>query len=391
MIKREIYEKQINAVFWKTFIKVLVGQRRVGKSTLLKSIIKKFSNTIVIDKEQKKFDEIYNEEKLYQYLKKNITQKTELIAIDEIQNIQSREKAILSIFNEHQDIEIRITGSNSAMLSSELSTNLRGRYISIHIYPFVYSEYCLYMNTKPWFESMQSYINDGTMPSVYPLLSIPNNNQRRKDIVNSIVLKDIIQRYNIRDIHFIYDIYQFLLNNMGNITSNKSLLSYISSLGKKISINTLQQYLTYLCDAFLVYECLLYNIQGKKVFERLRKYYVSDASMKKIYFWGYDNFFWKNIENIVFMTAKSYGREAYVGRIKDNEVDFILEKDGKKIYLQVAYLLTNEKVIQREYHSLAEITTDTRPKYVVSLDQINFWTKNGIQHIQLWNLEEILQ
>jgi uncharacterized protein len=169
------------------------------------------------------------------------------------------------------------------MLSSELSTRLRGRYVSITVYPFVYSEYCLYHNVSVGHHSMLAYIEQGAMPSIYPLLDIPNSDQRRKDLINTVIIKDIVQRFAIRDVDFIYDIYTFLLGNIGNINNTKSLTNYLSSIGKHISVNALQSYIYYLCDAFLIYECGIYDIQGKKIFERLRKYYVGDASMKKVY------------------------------------------------------------------------------------------------------------
>ena len=389
MIIRPLYQQQINNLLDKPLIKVLIWQRRVGKSTLLKSVIVQFDHCIVIDKEQKIYDMIYDSDTLYHHLKSNITRQTQIIAVDEIQNIIWWETAILSIYSEYPQIQIRITGSNSNMLSSELTTRLRWRYLHITVYPFVYSEYCEYHKQDVWVTSMQQYIAQWSMPSVYPLLALENSKQWRKDLINTIVIKDIVQRYNIRDVDFVYDVYMFLLNNIGNITNTVSLVNYIKSLGKTVAHQTLQQYISYLCDAFLIYECGLYDIQGKRIFERLRKYYVSDASMRGLYFGWYDGFVGKNIENIVYMTARAYGRELYVGRIREIEVDFVLIKNGKTMYLQVAYLLADEQVIHREYTSLQQIQ-DSRPKYVVSMDTITMGVVDGIQHIHLWELEEIL-
>ena len=389
MIVRPIYQKQIDQLIGKSFIKVLIWQRRVGKSTLLKSIINKFQNNyIYIDKEQKIYDNIYNSDTLYNYIKNELLDNKQLVAIDEIQNIKWRESAILSIYNEYPNLEIRITWSNSNMLSSELTTHLRWRYISITVYPFLYSEFCEYNKINIWSESMNKYIQDWSMPSVYPLIELENNEQRRKDLINTIIIKDIAQRYNLRDIDFVYDIYTYLLNNIWNITNTKWLIDYIKSSGKNISINTLQSYIYYICDSFLAYECQLFDIQGKKIFDRLRKYYVSDASMRKLYFWWYDWFIGKNIENIVYMTAKTYWRNIYVGRIWDLEIDFVLEKNGKYIYLQIAYILSDQNVRDREYKSLQKIK-NSRPKYVVTMDNINLWIYEWIQHIQLRNLEKI--
>jgi len=389
MIQRPLYQKQIDQLISKRFIKILIWQRRVGKSTLLKSIIQKFSDyqIIFLDKEQKIYDSIFDSDSLYQFIKSKINRDLKLLAIDEIQNISWRETAILSIYNELPELEIRITGSNSTMLSSELSTRLRWRSISIMVYPFVFSEFCDYYHLKAWYDSMLAYIEKWSMPSVYPLLDIENSDQRRKDLINTIVIKDIVQRYSIRDVDFVYDIYMFLLGNIGNINSIKSLTDYLKSIGKHLSINALQSYIYYLCGAFLVYECWMYDIQGKKIFERLRKYYVGDASMKKIYFGGYDGFVGKNIENIVYMLLVSYGRKVFVGKIWDLEVDFVCERAWRYIYIQVTFLLSDEKVSQREFASLQKIT-DNRPKYVVTMDQINVWVKDGIEHVSLWELEE---
>ncbi len=389
MIQRPLYQKQIDQLISKRFIKILIWQRRVGKSTLLKSIIQKFSDyqIIFLDKEQKIYDSIFDSDSLYQFIKSKINRDLKLLAIDEIQNISWRETAILSIYNELPELEIRITGSNSTMLSSELSTRLRWRSISIMVYPFVFSEFCDYHHLTAWYDSMLAYIEKWSMPSVYPLLDIENSDQRRKDLINTIVIKDIVQRYSIRDVDFVYDIYMFLLGNIGNINSIKSLTDYLKSIGKHLSINALQSYIYYLCDAFLVYECWMYDIQGKKIFERLRKYYVGDASMKKVYFGGYDGFVGKNIENIVYMLLVSYGRKVFVGKIWDLEVDFVCERAWRYIYIQVTFLLSDEKVSQREFASLQKIT-DNRPKYVVTMDQINVWVKDGIEHVSLWELEE---
>lgn len=386
MIKRLLYEDKIEQMLWVKMIKVILGQRRVGKSTLLQSIISRFTHewAIYINKELKERSYIRDDNDLYHYLKSTISVNTRILAIDEIQIIVHRELALLSIYNEFPNLEIRITWSNSDMLSTDLTTRLRWRYISLMVYPFVFSEYCTYFSRENNHDSLLWFIKSWTLPSCYELESLWI--QYKKDLISLILLRDIIERYSIKDPLLLEDIFVFLVNNSGNITNIWSIESYLQSIKRSYSVNTVQNYISYLRNVFLVYEVPLYDIQWKRVFERLRKYYVSDFSLRRAYFGTYDEWFGKVIEHMVYLTALAYGYLVFVWRIWAYEIDFVCEKDGQKKYLQVCYSLSDADVIKREFGNLEHID-DNYEKRVITMDQIDFWNRNGIKHCFLQDIE----
>ncbi len=389
IILRPLYEHQIDQMIGKHFIKVLMWQRRTGKSLLLRSVVSRFDKTLFIDKEQQAYHHIKTSDDLYAYCREQLQQPLEMIAIDEIQTIDRREHAVLSLHNEYPDVELWITGSNSDMLSSELTTRLRGRYLSMTIYPFVFSEYLSYYGWVASHETMNSYIQVGNLPSLYQLSSMDSFITWKQDLIDTIMLRDIVERYTIRDVSILQDVFAFMINNAGNITNTSSLLAYLEHQKRSVSLVTLQSYIEYLCRAFILYEVPLYDVQGKEIFQRLRKYYVSDFSLRKVYFGGYDEWLGKILENLVYMTCIAYGWQVFVWRIGTQEVDFVLEKAGKKMYIQVAYLLSTKEVIDREVRSLLQIQ-DNYPKYIVSMDQILLWSLQWINHITLRDVETLL-
>lgn len=286
--------------------------------------------------------------------------------------ITHREAAINALFATHKtSVDFYLSGSNSSMLSSELSTILSGRYVQFQIFAFSFEEFCEYFKKEKNAESFNDYLAKGGLPIIYEI----DNEQIIKDfttsLVDTIIVKDLIPRYKIQNPTLLKEVFLFMVNNMGNLTNLSRILDYLDSHGIKSNYTTLAHYVEALKSAYLIYEVPLYDLQGKRIFDKERKFYVSDHFFKTAFFSSFDTGLSKALENIVYLAGLRHGYAIYVGKIKDKEVDFIFEKNGKKLYFQVCYLLADEGVIQREFGNLEKIQ-DNRPKYVVSMDQVDF-------------------
>ncbi len=390
---RNQYLEKIEEYIGTTLIKVITGQRRVGKTVLMQQILQKFPKNEVsfCSKEDEKFSHIQTKEDLTLFLNSEKKLGKKYFFIDEVQMISEWEKSILSLFSQNPSFEIFLSGSNAHLLSSELSTLLSGRYIEFHIHPFSFSEFSEYFSLPLTQESFLKYIKEGGFPTVYSLQANPQlQKEWIQTLINTIFLKDITARYHIKDVHLLEEIFAFLVSNIGNITSLSSIIKTLKSKNITTNLNTLHQYITYLKNTFLVYEAPLFDLEGKRVFDRERKFYISDHSIRNALFSSHDYGVGKHLENIVFIEGIRRGYSVFVGRIKKQEVDFIFEKNGEKIYVQVAYMLTDEKVIEREFSSLEKISDNWR-KYVVTLDPLSIGNRNGIEHIQIWELEKLFQ
>lgn len=391
-LSRTKYLNKIKIYLNKQFIKVITWQRRVWKTTLMNQIMKFLDKKLIvqINMEQKEFDRIFSDDELNKLLEDNIKKWKKYLFIDEIQQIKNREKSINSIFSKYQNqVDIFISWSNSNLLSSELATLLAGRFVQFQVLPFSFYEFAEFFDKNIWNDSFQDYLNVWWLPSVYQL----NNNdelvwERIKNLKDTIFLKDIVWRYKIKDVFLLEDIFLFLVNNIWNLTSFTNILKYLETKGIKANLNTIDSYVQAMKNSFLVYEASLYDLQWKMVFDRERKFYISDHILRKYLFSGYEKWLSKILENIVYMECIRNWYGVFVGRIKDKEIDFIIEKQGIKKYIQVTYLLSNEDVVQREFGNL-KLIKDNREKYVLSLDNINFGIIDGIKHIQVWNMKDI--
>jgi uncharacterized protein len=390
-LKRKESLDKIKLYINKPFIKVLTGLRRSGKTTIMNQLFDLFpkDKILYINKESKQWDDLFDEESLYQYLIKQIKSGKKYIFVDEIQIIKNWEKAILSIFTEYPSIEIFITWSNSSLLSSDLTTLLRGRYIQISVFPFSYEEFCEFYNLDLSLSSFERYIWEWWLPSLYHLDTQEQKNERSKNLINTIFLRDIVERYSIKDVWLLTELFYFIVNNIGNITNLSTILRYLKSKNIKSNVNTLESYLSYLKNSYLVYDVSLYNLQWKSVFQRERKLYIADHLFRKVIFGWFDQWLWKILENIVYINSVRKWYVVFVGKFNDKEIDFVLEKEWKKIYLQVTYILSDQKVIDREFWNL-KLIKDNYPKYVLSMDNISIWNVDGIKHIPIWELETIL-
>lgn len=390
-LTRTYYLDKIKQYINKPFIKVITGQRRVGKTIFLESLSQIFNpkEVVYINKEDKSFDFIQNDDDLHFYLINEIQNGKKYIFCDEIQQINFWEKAINSIFSQYKEVDIYISGSNSSLLSSELATLLSGRYVQFQIFPFSYDEFLEYFKKEKKAETFQDYLEMGGLPLVYEI----DNKQVTQDflsgLIDTVLVKDLIPRYWIQNPTLLKEVFLFLVNNAGNLTNLSWMIDYLSSHGIKTNYNTLASYVEALKSAYLVYEVDLFDLQGKKIFDKERKFYVWDHIFKKVFFSSFDTWLGKQLENIVYLAGLKHGYSVYVGKIKDKEVDFIFEKNGKKIYFQVCYILSDEDVIKREFDSL-KLIDDNWTKYVISMDSVDFGIIDGIKHVKMWDLEDLL-
>lgn len=398
---RTQYTNKIADYTGNRLIKVLVGQRRTGKSYLLRQVANRLINsgvlpinTLFINKEFTDFEFLANYKDLDELIK---IYKTEMkpegkvhIFIDEVQNIEGWEKVINSYAQDYtENYEFFITGSNSTMISSELATLLSGRYVNFAIFPFSYNEFLgITKNTKSK-SSYVEYMSTGGLPELFMLPKTETRRNYISAIKDTVLLRDIIQRQSIREPKLLEDIFVYLVNNASNLISVSNIFNYFKSLGRKTSYDIVSNYIGYIQDAFLVHRCERFDIRGKNTIGGNVKFYANDLSYKNYLYPGFGYGFGYMLENLVYLDFLRAGYEVYTGNIKNKEVDFVARKADKIIYVQCAYLLVEPETIAREYASL-EAIDDNYEKYVVSLDDLVFPSNKGINHLQAWNFAEIL-
>ena len=379
-------------------IKVFTGIRRAGKSVMLELVKNELKesgiseeNFLCINFEQFSNSQFLDVESLYKKItdfQKNTKGKIYLF-FDEIQEVDGWEKCINSCRIDF-DCDIYITGSNAKLLSGELATYLAGRYVEFVIYPFSFAEFFEMNRLKnPNVDKstcFMQFLKTGGMPF---LSNFPDDDSAKSqyliDIYNSVVLKDVVKRNNIRDVDTLERIVAYAFSNIGHIFSATSLSKYFKSENRKISHDTILNYLKFCSDAFLFYKINRYDLEGKKIVTVNEKYYCADHGLREALLGKNIQNIDQVLENIVCLELLRRNYKVYVGKKGDLEIDFIAEKQGKKIYIQVAYLLANEETIKREF-SVYNFVKDSYPKYVVSMDDLDF-SQNGIIHK---NIKEFL-
>ncbi|MEA3344398.1 MAG: ATP-binding protein, partial [Patescibacteria group bacterium] len=386
--KRSIYINQIKPFIDKDIIKVIIGQRRVGKSYLLFQIMdeikkkNKNANIIYINKELNEFDQIKNYQDLLNHIKDNTKKKKNYIFIDEIQDIEKFEKALRSLQAEGK-YDIYCTGSNANLLSGELATYLRGRYIEIKIFSLSYYEFLRFHKLKESQEAFLKYIKYGGLPYLINLaLDEDIVYHYLKSIYNTILLKDIVSRYNIRNVAFLEDLINYLVDNVGSLVSAKKISDFLKSQKINISPNIVLDYLSFLVNAFFIFKVSRSDLQGKKIFEINDKYYFEDLGLRHSIVGYSQTDIGKVLENLVFLHLQILGYRVTIGQLKEKEIDFVCEKQNKRMYIQVAYLITDGNR-EREFGNLLEIK-DNYPKIVISLDELIGTGKyKGIKHLNI--------
>lgn len=391
MISREIYMKRIRPFINTELIKVFTGIRRSGKSVMLELVKNELKKSGVSDKNFLciNFEQFSNSELLdAKILHKRIVefQKSAdgkiYLFFDEIQEVDGWEKCINSCRVDF-DCDIYITGSNAKLLSGELATYLAGRYVEFVIYPFSFAEF-LEMNRQKNSQIDKSacfmtFLKTSGMPFLANFLGDDSaKNQYLMDIYNSVLLKDVVKRNNIRDVDTLERIIAYAFSNIGHIFSATSLSKYFKSEKRNISHDTILNYLKFCADAFLIYKISRYDLEGKKVLTVNEKYYCADHGLREAVFGKNTQNIDQILENIVCLELLRRNFKVFIGKKDESEIDFIAERNGVKIYVQVAYLLASEETVRREF-SVYDSIKDNFPKYVVSMDEFDF-SRNGIIH-----------
>lgn len=388
-IVRPLYIDRVSPFIGKNLIKVFTGQRRVGKSYLMFQIIDlirerdKRAHIIYINKEDLAFSEIKNAVHLNDYVLQHKSEnQISYVFIDEIQEIENFEDALRSLLLDEQ-IDLYCTGSNAQLLSGDIAGRLSGRFIEINVYSLTYIEFLEFHQLEDSDSTLWSYMKYGGLPYLRHLALDENIVfEYLKNIYSTIVFRDIINRYAVRNTVFLEQLVLFLASNTGRIFSAKKISDFLKSQRINIAPNQVQLYIQHLTNAFLVHQVKRYDIEGKRLFEIGEKYYFENLGIRNA-LWGYRvEDMGKMMENVVYNHLLSEGYVVHVGVLGSNEIDFVAEKKGEKLYVQVALSLTEEKTIEREFGNLQKIS-DNYPKMVVTMDQFEGNTIEGIRAINL--------
>lgn len=390
-IRRQSYIDKIEKYLGKETIIVLVGQRRVGKSCILKMIRddKKSdsgNNVIYIDKEKWQYDAIQTYKDLNEYIERYwVNDKHNYILIDEVQDIEEFERSVRS-FRTEPNTDIIITGSNARMLSNELSTLIGGRYKEIYIQSLSYNEFLEFHNLSDNDESLSLYIQYGGMPGLAKIgLEEDDAREYQIDIYHTVLLKDVIMRNRIRNVPFLENLVRFLADNIGKLISANSIAKYMKSQGESITSSVVINYISFLCEAYILHKVNRYDIHGKRIFENNDKFYFEDNGVRNAIAGGTrEGDIEKVIENIIYQHLVRLGFQVYVGQLQAGEIDFVCTKpEGQRVYVQASYIIAEQATRERDFGNLRSIK-DNYPKYVISMTPL--LTKNdddGITHIHL--------
>lgn len=373
VISRLEYADRVDSWLGKGQIIVLVGQRRVGKSYVMKDFIARHkndenTNIIYIDKEKKDFNFILTSEQLNAYIDKHWDSDCHnYILIDEVQDIEGWEHSVRS-YRTEENTDIIITGSNSKMLSGELSTLLSGRYQEIRILPLSYTEFLQFHNLEDSEDALWLYLNYGGLPGLRNV-GLGNEdmvNDYLSGVFHTIMLKDVIERHTIRNVVFLNNLIVFMADTVGKLNSASSIAKYMKSQQMEVSTNVVLNYMSYFSEAFLIHQVGRFDLHGKKLLENNEKCYFGDVGLRNWIIGGERNQDMEKIlENVVYLHLLRLGYTVQVGQLRIGEIDFVCTKTNQKVYVQVAYLVSNEETMKREFGNLRSIADDY-PKYVIS-------------------------
>lgn len=391
IINRPDYTEKVMRLFGKGLIIALTGQRRVGKSFIMKQIINQLvgnesDNVIYVDKDDEQFGFIRSHLELTDYVETHLVSgKNNYLFVDEVQNISEFELALRSLHS-REACEIVITGSNAKMLSSELSTYLSGRCVEYHIQSLDYAEFLVFHRLPDDNRSLIAYLNNGGMPQLSRIGLDERDlvSDYLQSVYNTIILKDVVEREDIRNVSLLKNLVRFVSDNIGKPFSATSIVKYLKSQQVDSSTKVILSYLDYLCNAFIIHRVNRYDIHGKRLFEINDKFYFEDIGIRNsLVQGGLAQSIEKIIENAVYLHLVRLGYEVTVGYLQKTEIDFVARKSDSTIYIQATYLLSSKETISREFGNLMLIN-DNYPKYVVSMDEL-FENKDyqGIKHLHL--------
>lgn len=398
---RKTYTDNILSYSGNKLIKVIVGQRRAGKSYILRQIADELmsngvnpNNIFYFNMEFIDFDFVRHysdlEELLQQYKAKLKPEGKIYLLIDEIQNIAEWERFVNSYSQDFTaEYELFISGSNSKMLSGELATLLSGRYVCFEVFPFSFKEYAGITEQELSKQTYIKYLESGGLPEFFTLPSEETRRHYTASVMDTVLLRDIIQHFSVKDPKLLEDIFVYLVNNASNLVSINNVANFMKSNGRKTTYDTVANYIGFIEDAFLMHKAERYDIKGKDTIAGTSKYYANDLAFKNYLYSGFGYGIGYKLENLIYLELRRAGYEVYVGVMRNKEVDFVAKKAGDILYVQCTYLLVDELTIKREYTSL-EAIDDNYTKIVVSLDDVQLPHYQGIKHIQAWRLDEFL-
>lgn len=399
MIKRELYLKKIKNFQDKPLIKVITGMRRAGKSTLLNMLAEDLKEQGIRDEqivrinfESMDFDVIRDYRQLYAYIKEKRIPEAMYLLLDEIQQVDSWERAINSLFMEG-GVDIYITGSNANMLSSDLSTLLAGRYVEIQVFPLSFQEYLLFLPQEVRAnksEAFENYMKYGGLPLIP---SLPQENDTMEmflaGIYNTVLMKDVIQRNAVRDPALLENIVRFLADNVGNPVSSSKVAGYLTSQGRKTAAATVDNYLQMLTKAYIFYRAQRYDIKGKMYLKTQEKYYIVDNGLRNALLDFRQGDYGHVLENIVYLELLRRGYHVAIGKVGTLEVDFVASKAERKVYYQVSASVLDDATRERELKPL-EAIPDAYEKVLLTMDRTFIRDFEGIRNINIvdWLLKE---
>ena len=390
-ILRQSYLEKIERYLGRDTIIILTGQRRIGKSYILRLFRDKVSkdagsNVIFIDKEKNEFDDIKTYRDLNAYIDERRNRaKKNYILVDEIQDIAEFEKSVRSYYEE-PDVEIVVTGSNSKMLSGDLSTLIGGRYKEIYVQALSYEEFMLFHTLPDSDDTLAKYIRFGGLPGLVKIgLDEQDAREYQLDVYHTVLLKDVVMRNKIRNVPFLENLVRFLADNTGKIISANSIAKYMKAQGEGVTSTVIINYTKNLSDAYLIHKVNRYDIHGKKLFESNDKFYFEDNGLRNTLAGGSrEGDIEKVIENVIYNHLVRLGYEVTVGQLQAGEIDFVCNKpEGQRVYVQASYLIADDATRAREFGHLQAIK-DNYPKYVISMTPlVDRQDSDGITHLSL--------
>lgn len=399
---RENYLNQLLQFKDSRLVKVLVGQRRVGKSFVLRQYIQHLidtgvpsQNTLYINKEFTDFDFIVNykdlDEFVHNYIKHFKIEGRLYVFIDEIQQIEEWERIVNSLSQDFTlDIDLFITGSNSELLSGELASLLSGRFVQFKILPFRFEEYCSFQKKEKSRKNYSLFIKEGALPELFQLPSYESKMQYISSLKDTIILRDIVQRFSIKDTALLLDIFSYAVNNVSNLFSVNNVVNYYESKKRKTNYETVANYLNYLNQTFVIHRCERFDIKGKELLGGNVKYYLNDLSYRNYLFGSNTPSFGNLLENSVYLDLVKLDFQVQVGTLRNKEIDFVAKKNNQTIFVQVAYTIEDEQTFEREFGNLMSLKNNN-PKIIVTMDELPYKEKEGIHFVPAWELEDFLK
>lgn len=397
MLKREIYLSRIRGFYNSDLVKILVGIRRCGKSVILKQIITELKeqgiddeHIIYINFEFIEYENLQDYKELNKYIKEKIRdEKKYYVFLDEIQKVDKFEEVVNSLRASIDNISIFITGSNSKLLSNELSTVLSGRYVLFNIYPLSYKEFVeITGKDGKNEETFWDFVKWGGLPNRTQFTDENNIKDYLHSVFDSIILRDVVDRLGLKDTILFNLLLQYIVDITGREFSAENIIKFLKSEGKLVSTETIYLYLDALCKALMIKKIYRYDIHGKAILKTLNKYYMTDLGIAQIKNNNFEINKCYAIENVVYNELLIRGYEVYIGKTRNGEIDFIATNDKEKLYFQIAYLLDQPKTLEREFGAYKDVKDDCS-KYVLSLDKTDF-SRDGIIHKNIidWLLEK---